>query len=52
LLLDTERVYTEVTQEILDQYANGAKFTWDVKSQLMGRTGDEVSAAWEIVNKS
>ncbi|SAM04619.1 hypothetical protein [Absidia glauca] len=41
LLLDTERVYTEVTQEILDQYANGAKFTWDVKSQLMGRTGDE-----------
>ncbi|ORX46767.1 HAD-like protein [Hesseltinella vesiculosa] len=41
LLLDTERVYTEVTQEILDKYTDGAKFTWDVKSQLMGRTGDE-----------
>ncbi|KAI8064225.1 HAD-like domain-containing protein [Gongronella butleri] len=41
LLLDTERVYTEVTQEILDEYANGAKFTWDVKSKLMGRTGEE-----------
>ncbi|KAI8077039.1 HAD-like domain-containing protein [Thamnidium elegans] len=41
LLLDTERVYTEVTQQILDKYANGVKFTWDVKSKLMGRTGDE-----------
>ncbi|KAI8081715.1 HAD-like domain-containing protein [Halteromyces radiatus] len=41
LLLDTERVYTEVTQEILDKYANGARFTWDIKSKLMGRTGDE-----------
>lgn len=41
LLLDTERVYTEVTQQILDQYANGVKFSWDVKTQLMGRTGDE-----------
>ncbi|KAI7871773.1 HAD-like domain-containing protein [Spinellus fusiger] len=38
LLLDTERVYTEVTQIVLDKYANGAKFTWDVKSTLMGRT--------------
>lgn len=42
LLLDTERVYTEVTQQILDKHANGVKFTWDVKSKLMGRTGDEV----------
>ncbi|KAG2193672.1 hypothetical protein INT47_002314 [Mucor saturninus] len=41
LLLDTERVYTEVTQQILDKHANGVKFTWDVKSKLMGRTGDE-----------
>ncbi|KAI8143379.1 HAD-like domain-containing protein [Fennellomyces sp. T-0311] len=41
LLLDTERVYTEVTQEILDKYADGVKFTWDVKSKLMGRTGIE-----------
>lgn len=42
LLLDTERVYTEVTQEVLDKYAPGKKFTWDVKSKLMGRTGYEV----------
>ncbi|CAO3642187.1 unnamed protein product [Cunninghamella blakesleeana] len=44
LLLDTERVYTEVTQIILDKYANGAKFTWEVKSKLMGRTGHESAA--------
>ncbi|KAI7900899.1 HAD-like domain-containing protein [Cokeromyces recurvatus] len=44
LLLDTERVYTEVTQQILDKYTNGLKFTWDVKSQLMGRSGDESAA--------
>ncbi|KAI8371539.1 HAD-like domain-containing protein [Radiomyces spectabilis] len=44
LLLDTERVYTEVTQQILDKYANGVKFTWDVKSKLMGRTGEESAA--------
>ncbi|KAL7310367.1 hypothetical protein PS15m_009879 [Mucor circinelloides] len=41
LLLDTERVYTEVTQQILDKYTDGVKFTWDVKSQLMGRSGNE-----------
>lgn len=44
LLLDTERVYTEVTQEILDKYANGVRFTWEVKSKLMGRTGTESAA--------
>ncbi|KAI9472102.1 MAG: HAD-like domain-containing protein [Benjaminiella poitrasii] len=44
LLLDTERVYTEVTQQILDKYTNGLRFTWDVKSQLMGRSGDEAAA--------
>ncbi|KAI8641638.1 HAD-like domain-containing protein [Parasitella parasitica] len=41
LLLDTERVYTEVTQQILDQHANGDRFTWDVKSRLMGLSGNE-----------
>ncbi|KAI8338834.1 HAD-like domain-containing protein [Blakeslea trispora] len=44
LLLDTERVYTEVTQQILDKHADGVKFTWDVKSKLMGRNGDESAA--------
>lgn len=48
-MLDTERVYTEVTQEILDKYANGARFTWEVKSKLMGRTGREV--LWIDSNK-
>lgn len=42
--MDTERVYTEVTQQILDKYADGVKFTWDVKSQLMGRSGNESAA--------
>ncbi|KAL0077734.1 HAD-like domain-containing protein [Phycomyces blakesleeanus] len=44
LLLDTERVYSEVTQIVLDKYANGARFTWDVKSTLMGRTSLESAA--------
>jgi beta-phosphoglucomutase-like phosphatase (HAD superfamily) len=29
LLLDTERVYTEVTQDILDRY--GKTFEWSIK---------------------
>ncbi|XP_065888838.1 uncharacterized protein [Dysidea avara] len=34
LLLDTEKIYTLVTQSILDRY--GKKFEWSVKSKLMG----------------
>ncbi|KAJ3232662.1 Pseudouridine-5'-phosphatase [Chytriomyces hyalinus] len=34
LLLDTERVYSEVTSEILARY--GKTFSWEVKSQMMG----------------
>ncbi|KAI8587982.1 HAD-like domain-containing protein [Geranomyces variabilis] len=41
LLLDTERIYTQVTQEILDKHVPGTKFTWELKSKLMGRTADE-----------
>lgn len=43
LLLNTEQVYSEVTQEVLDKYAPGQHFTWDFKSKLMGRIGHEVS---------
>jgi hypothetical protein len=42
LLLDTERVYTEVTQQILDKHTDGKIFSWEVKNKLMGRTGHEV----------
>ena len=32
--VDTEKIYTVVTQSILDRY--GKKFEWSVKSKLMG----------------
>ena len=34
LFVDTEKIYSEVTQSILDRY--GKKFEWSVKSKLMG----------------
>ncbi|XP_058966898.1 pseudouridine-5'-phosphatase [Pocillopora verrucosa] len=36
LMLDTESIYTRVTQEILDPY--GKTFDWSVKSKMMGRS--------------
>lgn len=33
---DTERIYTQVTQNILDEYGNGQRYTYEVKSALMG----------------
>eukprot|EP01024_Parvocaulis_polyphysoides_P041715 TRINITY_DN38288_c0_g1_i2.p2 TRINITY_DN38288_c0_g1~~TRINITY_DN38288_c0_g1_i2.p2 ORF type:complete len:237 (+),score=29.42 TRINITY_DN38288_c0_g1_i2:32-712(+) len=35
LLLDTESIYTQVQQEILQKY--GKKFTWELKAKMMGR---------------
>jgi len=35
LMVDSERVYTEVTNDILAQY--GKTMTWDIKAGLMGK---------------
>lgn len=34
--LDTENIYTKITQNILDKYGNGQVYTYDVKTTLMG----------------
>lgn len=47
LLLDTERVYTEVSSEILQRY--GKVYDWNLKAQLMGRK--EMDAAEFLVNE-
>ncbi|XP_071085409.1 pseudouridine-5'-phosphatase-like [Haliotis cracherodii] len=39
LLLDTERLYTVATQNVLDEY--GKVFTWEIKSKQMGRKQNE-----------
>lgn len=36
LHLDTESLYTKVTQTILDETNTGRTYTWDVKSSIMG----------------
>ena len=36
LILDTETIYTRVTQEIVKPY--GKVFDWSVKSKMMGRS--------------
>lgn len=41
LLLDTERIYSEATQSILDRF--GKKFEWSLKSQMMGLRGPEAA---------
>lgn len=34
MIADTERIYTEVYQKVIDPF--GKTYTWDVKQQLMG----------------
>jgi len=41
VLLDTEPLYTQATQAVLDEF--GKRFTWEVKQHMMGRS-DIVSA--------
>ena len=41
LLLDTENLYTEGTQQILDMF--GHTYDWSFKSKLMGKRTDEVA---------
>lgn len=41
LLLNTEDIYTEVTDELLAESGKGP-LSWDVKVQLQGRPGPEV----------
>jgi pseudouridine 5'-phosphatase len=40
---DTETLYTVVTQNILNEYAPGKIYTWDVKITLMGLQKEAVS---------
>jgi len=42
LLVDSEHVFTEVTNDILSEY--GKTMTWEIKSQLMGKPDREAGA--------
>lgn len=39
--MDTEEIYTRITQELVSPY--GKTFTWSVKSKMMGRTAPEAA---------
>ena len=41
MLLDTERIYSEVTNRILEPY--GLTFDWSLKSRMMGMRADEAA---------
>ncbi|XP_021376555.1 pseudouridine-5'-phosphatase-like, partial [Mizuhopecten yessoensis] len=41
LILDTERLYTVITDKIVEEY--GKTFTWEVKSKQMGKKDVEAA---------
>ena len=41
LLLDTESIYTEVTQDIVSEY--GKVFDWSIKKKIIGRRSIEAA---------
>jgi len=43
LILDTETLYTKVTQQILDECETGKTYTWDVKQSVMGLQREDVA---------
>jgi pseudouridine-5'-monophosphatase len=45
LLINTEDIYTEVTNELLAEHGKG-ELTWEVKIQLQGRPSPEVSVSF------
>ncbi|XP_033761118.1 pseudouridine-5'-phosphatase-like [Pecten maximus] len=47
LILDTENLYTKITEEIVEEY--GKTFTWDVKSKQMGKK--DVEAAKILIDE-
>ncbi len=44
LLLDTERIYTQVSTELLKQH--GKEYSFELKAKLMGKAPKEVAAAF------
>ena len=45
LLIDSERIYTETTIEILKKYGKEPVFPMSVKSSMMGRPGPQAYGA-------
>lgn len=42
LLINSEEIYTEVTNQVLAEHGKG-KLPWEIKVQLQGRPGPDVS---------
>ena len=50
LLIDSERIYTEVVNEVLRPY--GKKQTWEIKAKLMGKPEKEATRTHNVFNTS